>query len=351
MKRINHRTPWPAQLLCILLSALTACGTTSPFARRPVRAPQKTESAKGYQYIDHWGSPSPQNTLDPGIAPGVLLTLHSLADPKLDGDFRVGFDGNLLLPYDMTVNTTGFTLSDLKKKLNDIYRPYFKTPSDIEVRVKERRYWVDVRGLVDKPGRYLVEPESSLDYVIGLAGGISKEERPLYVRIQKGPKIFVVDLNEYYSQGEDHPQIQGWLGGEILFFQKEPTGATGARNPESPYRLPVYMLGEVRKPGGYTLNSGGDFLDSLVQAGGFTERADLDNIELIRRVGGERRYDFSWKDLHNAPTPMEGDIIMVHADTTSKFERHTTLIIAILSAIASVVTSAVIVLAYNKGRI
>jgi protein involved in polysaccharide export with SLBB domain len=334
------------------MAGLTACGTTAPYAKSTGKTSPKEAPLRDSQYLDHWGSVSPQNTADPVMAPGLLLTLHSLSDAKLNGDYRVNFDGMLLLPYDVTVNTNGDTLSDLKRKLIDRYRPYFKTAADLDVHVKERRFWVDVRGLVEKPGRYLVEPEASLDYVIGQAGGFIKDERPLYVRIQKDSKVFVFDLAEYYSQGEDQPQIQGWIGGEILFFQKEATGATGARSPSSPYRHPVYMLGEVRKPGGYTLNSGGDFLDSLVQAGGFTDRADLDEIELIRRVEGVKRsYDFSWKDLQKAPKPIEGDVIMVHADTTTHFERHVTLFAVILGALASVITSTVIILAYNKGRV
>jgi hypothetical protein len=194
-----------------------------------------------------------------------------------------------------------------------------------------------------------MEPEASLDTVIGMAGGTSKESPPLYVRIQKGQKMFIFDLNQYYSQGEDHPRILGWLGGEVLFFQKERTGISGGG---SGYRPPIYMMGEVRKPGEYTLDSNSDFLDTLVLAGGFTERADLDNIEIIRRVAGRKRvYDFSWNDLQNAPTPVQGDIVFVHADNTTKLERHTTLFATILGAIATAVTATVLVLAYNKGRI
>jgi protein involved in polysaccharide export with SLBB domain len=163
--------------------------------------------------------------------------------------------------------------------------------------------------------------------------------------------VFVFDLNQYYSHGEDHPQILGWIGGEVVFFQKQIAGTLGERSSSAPYRLPIYMLGVVRKPGEYTLNPGSDFLDSLVLAGGFTERADLDNIEIIRRTAGRKRtYDFSWSELQSAPTPIQGDVIFVHADTTPKFERRTLLLATVISALASVVTSTVLVLAYNKGR-
>ncbi len=137
-----------------------------------------------------------------------------------------------------------------------------------------------------------------------------------------------------------------------MFFQKESSGWSAERGTSSSYRPPIYMMGEVRKPGEYTLNPGSDFLDSLVLAGGFTEKADLDDIEIIRRTGGHKRiYDFSWSEVQHAPTPIQGDIIFVHADAQTKSERRAYLVTALISALATIVTATVLVLAYDKGRI
>ena len=147
---------------------------------------------------------------------------------------------------------------------------------------------------------------------------------------------------------------KSWGGseGKRYFFKSRSPEPCGSAPPRRAYRLPVYMLGEVRKPGEYTLNPDSDFLDSLVQAGGFTERADLNNIEIIRRLGGRKQvYDFAWSELQSAPTPLQGDVVFVHADTTTRFEKRTLLLATIISALASIVTSSVLVLAYNKGRI
>src|SRR5262249_21009020 len=141
-------------------------------------------------------------------------------------------------------------------------------------------------------------------------------------------------------------------GGDILFFQREGGARTGDRTAQSPYRPPIYMMGEVRKPGEYTLNPGSDFLDSLVLAGGFTERADLENIEIIRRMGGRKRvYTFSWDELQSAPTPVQGDVVFIHSDSQTRAERRTYLATTIISALATIVTASVLVLAYNRNRI
>ena len=215
-----HRsTPLFHRCLCLLLAGLTACGTTrSSYVRHDsASAPETPGYREPYQVVETWGGKE-QNlkSPDPELAPGWLVALHSLTDSKLDGEYRIDFNGDLSLPYDIKVNTNGMTLSQLHKKLMDQLLSFFKNPSDINLTVKERRYWVDVRGLVQKPARYLVDHEASLDEVIGLAGGLSKETPPQYVQIHKGHKVLVLNLNQYYSQIFEHPQILGWIGGEEL---------------------------------------------------------------------------------------------------------------------------------------
>jgi protein involved in polysaccharide export with SLBB domain len=338
----NHTTSWSLRLLCLLMASLTACSTARPqYVWHDLGAQGHRDATQTSPILQKWGADAEgPNVQDPMIAPGFLLTMNSLTDSKLNGDFRVDFEGGLQLPYDLTVNTTGVTLSQLKKKLAVLYHPYFKTTLDIDLHLKERRYWVDVRGLVQKPGRYLVEPNASLEQVIGQAGGTDKDNSPQFARIQKGQKLFILDMNQYYGAGEDQPQILGWLGGELVFLQKEYVGSSGDRTPASPYRLPIYMLGEVRKPGEYPLKPGSDFVDTLTQANGFTEQADLDHIEIIRRNNGRKRvYEFSWNQIQRAPTPVQGDIFLVHADRQSKAE----LKLQIAAILVSIITSAAIV--------
>jgi len=343
----NHSTPLSVSWCCLLLAGLTACGTGRPqYVWKDLGAQGRRDATQTSSILQSWGRDAEgPNVKDPMIAPGFLLTMSSLSDRKLNEDFRVGFDGGLQLPYDIDVNTTGVTLAQLKKKLAALYHPYFKTSPDIGLHVKERRYWVDVRGLVHKPGRYLVEPNASLDQVIALAGGTIKETPPQFARIQKGEKLFVIDLNQYYGVGEDQPQIVGWYGGELVFLQKEYSGSLGGRSPSSPYRLPIYVLGEVRKPGEHPLKPGSDFVDSLTQADGFTEQANLDHIELIRRTNGRKRiYEFSWNQFQRAPALVQGDVILVHAVRQSKSE----IKVQIAAILVSILTSAAIVYELNR---
>lgn len=335
----THR--WASRFLCLVMAAITGCAAPrSQFVWHDLGAESRGGAPKSAPEPGSWGSePEPADVSDPLVAPGFLLTLHFLEDKTLNGDFRVDFDGNLTLPYNIIINTRGLSISQLRKRLIGLYRPFFKTSAGIDLQVRERKYWLDVRGLVLKPGRFLVDPNTSLDQVILTAGGLDKETPPQFIRIQKGQKSFSLDLNRYYSRGESHPQILGWLGGEVLFFQKEIADSMDEQTRSTPYRSPIYLLGEVRKPGEYLPKGGAEFIDFIAQAGGFTDRADLNKLEIIRRNDGRARdYMFSWDGFQRAPKPLQGDVIMVHAEAHD-FERGmsiATLILTVLTSLAFV---------------
>jgi protein involved in polysaccharide export with SLBB domain len=338
----TKKEPWKAFISSMLVLSLTACSTgRSQYAWHDLGAHQAMEVAKVSPPSERWGRDAQAaNVSDPVIAPGYLLTARSADDAKLNGDFRVEFDGNLVLPYDVTVNASGMTVSQLEKRLGELYKPYFKTTSGVKLSVRERRYWVDVRGLVEKPGRYLVEQNTSLDQLIGMAGGLERDSMPRFVRVQKGPKSLVLDLHQYLNKADDRPQIAAWMGGETVGFQKDIVTATSTGQ----YQLPVYIMGEVRKPGEYPIKAGTDFVDLVTRAEGFTTTADLSRIEVIRRTGNKQLdYEFSWNNFHRAPTLMEGDVVFVHANSETRRERHLSVTASILSALASIITAVVIV--------
>jgi polysaccharide export outer membrane protein len=338
--------PWLFRCLCLLLAFLTACSTPrAQYAWHDLGPRSQPESPGSPPESGSWGAaPESGEAAELHVGPGYLVALRFMGDRALNGDFRVDFDGTLSLPYNVSVNAAGLTVPQLKKKLSELYHPYFKTSSDIDVRVKERKAWLDVRGLVLKPGRFLVDPDASLDQVISAAGGAAKDPSPQSVRIQKGGKSFSLNLNQYYSRGETRPLILGWLGGEVLFLQKEPMDPYQDKLSSSLYRNPVYMLGEVRKPGEYTPRPGADFVDFLVMADGFTDRANLDRLQVIRRSGGRlRSYEFSWDEFEKAPAPLQGDVLIVHADQHT-FERR----VAIATLLISMITAATLIIDVSR---
>ncbi len=267
------------------------------------------------------------------LAPGNLLSISYLEDKELNGDFRIDFEGLVALPYEVNLKLAGLTLAKARAKLIEAYSPFFKNASSLRVKLEERKRFVDVRGLVLKPGKYLVDASTSLDQLITESGGLSKDPGPQFVRVTRAQKSLLIDLGVYYDQGSNRSQIANWMGGEVVFFQKE--GGLSFEESRSA-RPKIFMLGEIRKPGELSYQADAGFVNFLTQAGGFTELADQSRIEVVRRKGNLNKvYVFEWKEFHRAPRLEDGDVIFVHSDTDRKLERN----LQIAGILASIVTS------------
>ncbi len=77
----------------------------------------------------------------------------------------------------------------------------------------------------------------------------------------------------------------------------------------------IYILGEVNRPGAYTLFPGMTFLQALSSAGGFTQFADLKKIYLLRTEGGRQaKFLFNYKDVVHGRA-LHGNIVLKTGDT------------------------------------
>ncbi len=267
------------------------------------------------------------------VAPGFEIAISSVEDQNLNGKYRIDFAGNLKLPYNTTVQTEGLTRDDLRARINDAYAKFFKTPPKLGVTVVEEKYWIDVRGLVEKPARFLVQQNTSMDEALSMAGGLSKSASVRYVRLQQGKESVTLKLADYYS-GSGQDKLPSWRGGDILFFQSDRDYSEAPSDVEKAY---IQMMGEVRVPGEYRFARKSDFYDYLVRAGGPTGQANLGNVELIRNTP-EGRVS-SVLDLANQKeisSLQSGDLLIVHPERPTAVERGVSLFGGIVGVINTV---------------
>lgn len=252
------------------------------------------------------------------VAPGNQIQISCPDDPNLNGKYRIEFDGELKLPYEITVKAQDMTLSELNSRIVESYRPFFKSTPSIKVTFVERVLWVQVNGLVNKPGRFLVKPSTSLDEILGFAGGLQTssenkvaEAQPRYVKIeQPSASSVVIRLGDYY--GGDRSRVPKWRGGDQIFLQS--AADDGALAISDTATVDVHMMGEVRTPGDYGFRSGADFFHYLVKAGGPTDRANLGKIEVIRGPNLRKTsMTFDLDDTDEVPALQPGDMVIVHA--------------------------------------
>jgi protein involved in polysaccharide export with SLBB domain len=322
--------------------ALSSCAgrkAYEPSAEFPVAGAHSSEGENSSQ--DAVNGSVDQDAYDPDVvAPGYLFAISHRDDKVLRGKFRVEFDGTIKLPYQVTIQAAGLTIHDFAKKVNDSYRSFFKDRSSVEVKLDQRKYWIEVRGLVSSPGRYLVSHETSIDEIISQAKGLSVDKdarNELYVKIQRAGQVQMVDLTAYYQSG-DASMFPKWRGQELVFFQNggRDSGETDAITGV------VTILGAVNRPGDVTYKSNKDLYYYLTQVGGQSPISDMSEIELVRKFDGKpKSISFNAESSLRFPEIKPGDVLIVGKDT------HTTeKAVTVLSGLAAILsTVAVLILA------
>ncbi len=88
-------------------------------------------------------------------------------------------------------------------------------------------------------------------------------------------------------------------------------------------KLRVSMLGQVAKPGTYTLPPGARILDAISIASGITDNADLPKAQLVRASGETRTVSLDSlllrQDMSQNLVVETGDTLLIPEDTTNKF--------------------------------
>ena len=149
------------------------------------------------------------------IAPGFKLHVSCPDDTKINGDFRVSMEGQVSLPYDITVNAAGMHLRGLKKHLEHSYQQYFKGHPRILVSIKQKRYYIKVLGLVKSPGTYLVKDHTTLDEALAMAQVRTEDLSNGFARIGQGTRWRWISMEDYFKGGKSH-DLPAWQGGEQI---------------------------------------------------------------------------------------------------------------------------------------
>ncbi|MCC7440254.1 MAG: SLBB domain-containing protein [Bdellovibrionales bacterium] len=258
------------------------------------------------------------------LAPGFAIELVHSADPKVSGKYEIEFDGRLKLPYKVTVNAAGLTPKQLEAEVERRYKSFYKSNNSVEIEVEERKYQVEVRGLVQKPGRYSVRVDTSLEELVSIAGGFpgsgteakaaaGGSQKPEYLRIVRpnferaeapsATRWF--DLANYFYKYDTDSDLL-WRGGETVYFQ-----ATADKDANIKRKWnTVTIMGEVNTPGEQPLLPGADLYTYVMRAGGPKSGADIERVLIIHR-GDDDRSIVNMRTEQNFADLKEGDVIIL----------------------------------------
>lgn len=102
-------------------------------------------------------------------------------------------------------------------------------------------------------------------------------------------------LNDVKAVGLTPMELRNDLAKKLTKFINRPEVSVGLASIRS---FKVSVVGEVRKPGTFEMNTGGTVLDALAQAEGLNDFASRGRIFVLRRQGGETtRLPFNYRQV------------------------------------------------------
>lgn len=256
------RMPVGRTLVALVAFTYTVAGLAVP---RP-RAQQPTQQALPADYR---------------VGPGDIVFLSVPQRPDLNRDLVVDAKGEVNLPLIGKVLVRGMTDSELESRLLQALREYYPSVNRVEVsitRASSNVIWVS--GDVKLPGKYSFPQPVNVWEAIREAGGPNPTASLDAVRIIKdrsrGGSTTVVDVAAAIESGsvDKLPMLDP---GDTIIISASQQTYTGTQG--------INVLGGVLTPGVYPMQGRQDLMTAILQAGGPSDRAQLNKIFVIRPRG------------------------------------------------------------------
>lgn len=270
--------------------------------------------------------------------------------PALNREMKIADDGTVTIPLVGAVPVDGLTAEEIRDKVWEPLHELYPSISRNEVTIEAMLSWVVyVSGEVSEPGRYTFTNRPNLWQAIREAGGPSAKAALSDVRIvedeSRGGGSRVVDVMTALERGSVD-KLPALNEGDTVVIPSQDETYTGA--------FGVNVYGAVQTPGVYRLTSRQDLASAILLAGGPTDRADLDEVRIVRpkddgtyttiKINFKKHLDTG--DPASNPQLHAGDTINIPSQNALKYQL-TNNITVITGLLASVVT---IVLLYDRFK-
>lgn len=220
------------------------------------------------------------------IGPQDVLTITSFDQEDLSNKYPVDSDGTFTFPLIGRVKAGGLTLRQLEAELKRLLKDGFFNDPQLSVGVDMyKSQKIHIVGEVRNPGTYPLTGEMSLIEAVARAGSTlpSASGEALIVRAKSGQQkagpilpngddtdVTTVDLKELQSGALS--QNVALRDGDTIFVPRAES---------------VYVFGQVRNPGAYSIQRSTTVLQALSLAGGVTERGATSRINIVRIEKGK----------------------------------------------------------------
>lgn len=274
------------------------------------------------------------SSLSKFMAPGHSFGIYHPSDSKLSGRFRADFNGRLRLPYNVVVDVKNKTFDQLREEVLEKYSRFFqKGVGKVSFELSRRDYYVEVRGLVKKPGRYLVTNSDTLDMVINQAGGVEGNIAEDYfsATMKQRQYTYQVLLNNFFSSGNISDKIQ-WVGGDSVFISK--LDSLAGMTSELPF---VTILGGVQKPGKVLFQKDASLYNFIEKSGGVIPGISYHESYVFRNTPeGVQKIQFNFDKPESIPVIYPEDTIFMNTQVQTKGDTWLSRITQVASIISTI---------------
>jgi polysaccharide export outer membrane protein len=327
----NRIRGWAPRFLaaCISLGAaiLPVCAQSQPGPQNPPTAPGQT-TQDNHQRLEPLGvAPGaqtgavqvPVQVNEYRIGPEDLLDISVFEAPELNCSARVSAGGEISMPLLGVVKAIDLTPRELETVLNELLRRSYMKDPHVGVTVREMQsHTVSVVGAVKNPGVFQIRGSRSLLEIISLAGGL-EDDAGGTLQVLRGAGLPA----KAQPAAESETTIEVSLKDLLNFHDPRFNVSVYPGDIVKVNRAGiVYVIGAVRKPGGFVVRNNENISAlqalALALAEGLTSTSAKSKARIIRTNPGtgersEIPLDFGKIMASKVPDPIlyPRDIIFV----------------------------------------
>jgi polysaccharide biosynthesis/export protein len=222
-----------------------------------------------------------------------IVIVAANAEDIANKPIRVTAGGDINLPMVGRVHVAGMSVEELEGELTGRLRKYIRNP-EVAINVTQfKSQPVSVIGWVANPGVVQLEGRKTLIEVLSMAGGVSRDAGyrvkitrksewgliPLPTAITDPRGYSIAEVNIRGINDASHPEEN------ILIFPFDVISVPRAEI--------VYVMGEVKRPGGFALNDKQTIsvLQALALSEGLVSTAAAQKSKILRPVPGSNRIE------------------------------------------------------------
>jgi polysaccharide export outer membrane protein len=228
------------------------------------------------------------------IGPRDVLAVTVWGQNDLSRDYTVDPDGFIPFPLVGRVKAVGSNPKELAAQLTELLGKDYLVNPQVIVSVKEYlSQKVQVLGAAEKPGVYYLNGPTTLLEILSKAGGLASTagKQVILLRNHGGAADGKASASPVLRLSLE--KIQAGDVAENTRLQNQDTIIVSKALSHS-----YFVLGEVKKPGGYTLEKETNILEGITIAGGFTDKASPSRIRVLRSTPeGQKVIEIDMNDI------------------------------------------------------